>query len=395
MRVTRIRSIAIGVAWTSLSCLAWGQNLLCNGGFESPQFPANLTQGDVPCWQTTSSQGIEVQNKKAGYALGVIGSQYVELDVATNSDIYQDFPTVIGQRYRIRFWAANRIGSPRSAFRILWDGALLGTVARDASRTTFGAVVGEVVATKSVSRIGIAADGPSDGVGDLIDEVSVIPVPEAGSRMGWVYYLPHYADGGGWASTLALVNTSPYFAADVQYTIYGDNGAILDPLLNGTATLGPFASTSIESPRGALLRVGWVRVVSSEPLQSSLIFRSIQTGRLDLEATVLAREPTSEIVAPFDNATFVTGFAAANPGAAPLTLTFTFRESAGGAFTTVTKQLPANAHTSFAFNDQFAATAGKKGAVEIKATNAAGDPVQFVPLGLRFNSGGAFTTLPY
>lgn len=69
-------------------------------------------------------------------------------------------------------------------------------------------------------------------------------------------------------------NTSPNFAATVQYTVYGDDGTELDPLLNGAVTLGPTASTVIDSPQPPALRTGWVKVQSSEPLQATVIFRS-------------------------------------------------------------------------------------------------------------------------
>lgn len=396
-----MKLIFFAAALTTLACLAHGQNLICNGGFESPQFGGTYTVTDLPCWQTSGGQQIEVQSKGANAASGVLGNQYVELDVTTNSDIYQDIPTVIGQRYLIRFWVANRVGSPSSAFKVLWDGTLLGTVTRLATNTTFSRVFAEVVATKTVSRVAFAANGPSDSVGDLLDEVSVNPIPAVGSRLGWTYYIPHFTDGTGWESSLSLANTSPpgYFAANVEYTVYGDDGKVLDTKLNGTISLDPAASTTIPSPQAGTNRVGWVKVVSSEPLRASVVFRFITPGKTDLEATVLSRELTSQTVAPFDNSgVFITGFAALNPNAFPITLTFSFRDTAGVAIVTGRKTLLASAHASFPMNTEFPATSGKKGSVEIVATDAAGDPVNFAPLGLRFNfsnSGLAFTTLPY
>ncbi|MGJ5818611.1 hypothetical protein [Paludibaculum fermentans] len=390
-----MKIVVLGIMLAGLAGRIPAQNLICNGGFEAPQFGLSTTFTDIPCWHSTSGQKIEVQNKSAGYVQGVIGTQYVELDVNTNSDIYQDIATIPGQRYLIRFWGANRTGSSRSAFRLLWDDALLGTVTRDSGQTTFGRFVTEVVATKTVSRVALAADGPSDSLGDLVDEVSVTPIPAAGSRLGYAYYLPHFADGAEWGSSLSFGNSSPNFAATVQYTVYGDDGAILDPLLNGSLTLAPLASTVIESPRPAALRTGWVKVLSSEPLQAMVIFRSVVTGRLDLEATVLARELTTETVAPYDNVAFTTGLAAVNPGTTPLTLTFIFHGTAGGILATSTLPLGPNAHTSFAIPTKFPLVAERNGLVEIRATDAAGNPANFVPLGLRFTPGGAFTTLPY
>lgn len=383
--------------WLCLACsgVALGQNLLCNGGFELPQVTTNSAQIELPCWRTDGGQKMEVQRRAGNFVDGVIGNQYVELDVNSNSDIYQDIPTVVGQRYLVHVWVANRFDSVSSAFQFTWDGNLFATVQRSGEDLTFTRFSAEVVATKTVSRLSILAAGPSDSVGDLLDEVSVLPIASPGSRLGYTYYIPHYADGGGWASSLLLANTSPFFSATVEYTVLADNGTELDSRVNGTLILNVLGSTVIESPRPATLRTGWVRVASSEPLRASVIFRSILPGRFDLEATVLARELTTETVAPFDNTTFVTGFAAVNPNSFPITLTFSFRDAAGLVISTNFLSLAPGAHTSFAFGDQFASSRDRKGAVQIRATNGAGNPVDFLPLGLRFAPGGIFTTLPY
>lgn len=385
IRIILVGAIAAGAVW--------GQNLLCNSSFELPQITGDYAITDVPCWQTSGTQKIEVQRKSLGVVTNVIGTQYVELDNASNSDIYQDFATVPGQRYLVRLWIANRAPSTRSQFNIYWDGALLGTASR--TENSFVRAAAEVVATKTVSRIGLAAGGTSDGYGDLVDEVTVVPIPAAGSRAGYTYYLPHYAHGGGWASSILVVNTSPtgFFSTTVEKTQFNDAGVEVGA--RQTVTLDPAGSTVLETTPPAELQTGWVRLVSTEPLETAIIFRNIVPGRFDLEATVPAREATTATTAPFDNAAFTTGFAAANPSSTPVTLTFAFRETNGLIFSTVTLPIGPYGHTAFAFGDKFPQTAGKKGSVLISATDAAGNPAQFVPLGLRFTAGGAFTTLPY
>ena len=235
--------------WAGLAGAAWGQNLLCNGGFESPQVGADSTMTDVPCWQTSGGQKIELQRKSAQYASGTIGNQHVELDVNTNSDIYQDVATVPGQRYLVRFRMANRTGSPRSAYRILWDGAATGTALRNSTETTFVAVTAEVVATKTVSRIGFAADGPSDGVGDLLDDVTLVPIPAAGSRLGYTLLLSptmRMAADGSPVSPSSIPRLPGYFAAPrLKRRFFGDDGTELEA--RQTITLSPAGSTMIES----------------------------------------------------------------------------------------------------------------------------------------------------
>jgi hypothetical protein len=380
-----MKSTVLWLFLAGFTGLASGQNLICNGGFESPAAVGDYLVTDVPCWQTTTNQKIELQGKSLGGATNVQGNQYVELDVASNSDIYQDIPTEPGKRYLVRFWMANRSGSPRSAYKLLWDGAVVGSALRAAGETAFIRVNAEVVATKTVSRVTLAADGPSDGVGDLIDEVSVVPIPFAGSRLGYNYYIPHFADGDTWVSTISLSSTSPlgFFSNNIEYTVYGDDGKELDARLNRVLTLNPAGSVTVDSPRPAALRAGWVKITSSEPLAASVIFRNIIPGRFDLEATVPAREPTTVTVAPFDNTDFTTGFAVANPVLIPITLSFTFVDSGGTLISTETLPLGARAHTSFALGSKFSRTANKKGQVRIAASDASGNPALFVPLGLR------------
>jgi hypothetical protein len=373
---------------------ALAQNLVCNGGFELPVV-ADFAPTDVPCWQTSGGQKIEIQNKATGAAFGTLGQQHVELDVNSDSDIYQDIPTVVGQRYRIRFYIANRVGSSSSAYRVLWDDALLGTALRAQDQTTFIRITSEVVATKTVSRIGFQANGPSDSIGDLIDEVTVMPIPAVGSDLGYTYYLPHYAHGGQWTSDISLVNTSPpgYFAASVQKTVYRGDGTILEA--TQSLTLNPAGSTTLRSPVPPVLSTGWVKIVSSEPLILSIVFRQVIAGRIDQDASVLSREPTTRIVGPYDNTDFTTGFAVANPTAFPMLLNFSFRNAAGAEIGNGVQSLRAQGHTAFTLPDAFTATARTKGSVIITGTYADGTPAPFLPLGLRFSPTGAFTTLPY
>lgn len=383
------------LAFLPCAATAWSQNLVCNGGFESPAFTATSTRTTLPCWHSNTGQPIEVQTRAAGYATGTLGNQHLELDVDSNSGIYQDVPTVAGQRYRILFWVANRSGSPGSRVRIAWNGVEVSEAARSADQTGFVAIFSEVVATGPVSRLGFNAAGPSDGVGDLLDEVSLVPVPSAGSLLGYTYYIPHFADGDGWKSDILIANASIAFGTAVEYTVIGDDGAEVAANLKGSFTLDVRRSRVIESPGSPVLRTGWVKIRSAEPINASVIFRQSAAGRPDYEATVLAREPIKRAVAPFDNSgSFITGFAVMNPGASTLQITMRYYDDSG-TLATDTVTLQPNAHTAFALTDRVTASRGKRGLIEMTGADASGNPMDFVPLGLRFIGGGAFTTLPY
>ena len=387
-----MRLVLMSAALFAVALAAPGQNLIQNGSFESPQlneageFGANTA---VPGWTPTGSTVLEVHRLLEGSERAQDGSQWVELDVDQNTTIHQDATTVPGQRYLIRFLAANRVGSPSSRIDVLWNGDMAG--AADTTSTGFQRFTMEVVATGEVSRLALRAGGPSDSVGDLLDRVELLPIPAAGSNLGYNYYLAQYADGGAWETTLSFVTG---VRADVAYTAYDSNGDQHEGL-TGSFTLDPLVNRTVVGAGGEETQVGWIRVSSSEPITVSAIYRQRIDGRPDQEASVLSREPTPEVVVPFfEGVGFATGVAVANPNDRPLTLNVTANLPGGGRVMRVL-MLGARGHSAFVLNEFLLGAAGSNGTLEIDATFDNGLPAPFVLLGLRAQDSGAFATLPY
>jgi hypothetical protein len=118
-----------------------------------------------------------------------------------------------------------------------------------------------------------------------------------------ILYFPHFADGGSaaqrWQTTFLLYNTNTRLAADIQLSLYADDGKPLS--LNfgsgskavhelripprGVAELrSTMASTSIVS--------GSAVMIASTPVQGTLLFRAIEQGVHKVELSAAATPPT-------------------------------------------------------------------------------------------------------
>lgn len=177
-----------GISWLLGGCLllagpADAQNLLTNGSFETPVFPAN-TQGwpgsSIPGW--TSTDGFEVWNRAQGP--GADGDQYLELDVLTCTTISQTIATSAAANYVVSLAFGARDLVADNQIEVLWNGALIGTASADGStqygdtawtRYTFPAQAGGA----GSSVLQIRNVDVCDGLGSMVDDVSVVQVGAA------------------------------------------------------------------------------------------------------------------------------------------------------------------------------------------------------------------------
>ncbi len=97
------------------NCVASGNELIINGGFEDPvlnnpnyqMFPTGILG-----WSVESGAGIEVQRNAAGAPHS--GAQHVELDSDNSTTMFQTLTTVAGQKYRLSFWHSPRPNRPNN-----------------------------------------------------------------------------------------------------------------------------------------------------------------------------------------------------------------------------------------------------------------------------------------
>ncbi|MCC6389413.1 MAG: hypothetical protein IT167_02325, partial [Bryobacterales bacterium] len=140
-----------------------------------------------------------------------------------------------------------------------------------------------------------------------------------------------------------------------------------------------------------LLSQGWAELTSTRLVSGLGVFRQRVEGRPDQEAAVSATAPSNHFVLPFDNTqSFVSSMALVNTnGAQSRAIAASPRAEDGSPLLGDSVNLPPLGHNAFVMAERFPSMAGLRGSVDF--TSPAAD---FSALGLRFNPGGAFTSLP-
>lgn len=219
--------------------------------------------------------------------------------------------------------------------------------------------------------------------------------------------LAHIADGGGWSTTVILVNTDTVPASftlqlkltntqDGTPTVPSLGGLGKQSIVTGAIPVGG-SQTIITDGSAPVLSWGWARVSSQQSVSGTAIFRQAQpaTSAVPFQEAAVPLLPagSAALLFPFDNNPgFVTGIALSVPDATSATtvteLQFT---QAGQSLTDATKDtlaaLPAQGHTAFALPVDSTVAANLRGVAEFDSLGA---PVY--GLGIRFNK-AAFTSV--
>jgi len=222
--------------------------------------------------------------------------------------------------------------------------------------------------------------------------------------------LPHWAVGGGWESSIELLNTNDV-PAEATVRFYDGTGKQSALPLSSPDDPRPVDSLSFTAPSGFPLTrvmsplstfrvdsqaigavrptVGAAQLTGDAGVDAFIRFRYLPTMQ---EAVVpLETRKTASYVLAFDNTErFLTGIAIANGEAAPAIIRVNVRDDSGAAIQTNTISLPSLGHFSFVVSDLFADAANKRGTVECE-TPAGG---RISVSGLRFSPRRTFTTIP-
>jgi len=267
-----------------------------------------------------------------------------------------------------------------------------------------GTVEFDTPASGRISVLGLRANPIPNTSGFAVTSLPVLAgVAPSGGVMSQI------VSGGGWQTTLTLVNTG-VAAATANVNFFGDSGVALSLPLNfpqtGASTTAGSVSQSI--PAGGSLIIAVEDTGSATSTEGSAvlsttgniggfaIFRFNPTGQ---EAAVPAQAVNaSAYVLAFDNTgSLSTGLAIANVASQAASVNVVLRNDAGAQIGTGLINLPAHGHTSFMLTDTsnggWAFTAGVRGTVEF-VTPAGG---QIAPLGLRVATipgGFTITTIP-
>jgi hypothetical protein len=208
--------------------------------------------------------------------------------------------------------------------------------------------------------------------------------------------VPQVADGGGWDTTIILVNTDSEPAPFTLRLWQPDGEPLLLPLegIGGVSQYSdtiPVGGTRIlqTAGRDPAVSAGWAEVIAERSIGATVIFRQHRAGS-DSEATVVPIPPLDGgFRLPFDNADGVlTGLAVANTGPSPTTLTLDFRDENGMEIVSGSLTLPSHNHRAFMLGEMFPQIRDRRGVARISSTSSG-----LSALGLRFNPTGSFTSI--
>lgn len=173
-------------------------NLLVNGSFENngsnmyANYGSWQTYTSITGWTNTGYVEIQDNGLYGAATVAADGSKWLELDSYASYSISQAFGAVAGQSYTLSFDYAGRPDAP------IYDDAMLVSV--NGVTTTFNTtastpgqplnwLTGSFTFTSNgADVISFTAQGPSDGLGMLLDDVAVntpvVPEPTSLGLMG-------------------------------------------------------------------------------------------------------------------------------------------------------------------------------------------------------------------
>jgi hypothetical protein len=213
--------------------------------------------------------------------------------------------------------------------------------------------------------------------------------------------IPQVADGGEFRTAITLVNNEAT-AANVRLRFWQDDvtaGATRPWTVAFTTgenpdnlTIAPGTSITLETNGASpTVRAGWAEVVTDQWVTGFAVFRQSVPGKSAQEAAVPVNTATPlRYFMPFDNTGgFTTSIALANlSDSTAAQVNFTFRDGQGLRLLQVAlPELPVQGHRAFRVIDLWPEMDGKRGTLEISSLSG-----EVTALGLRFSSGGAFTS---
>jgi Phosphate-induced protein 1 conserved region/Bacterial Ig-like domain (group 3) len=217
--------------------------------------------------------------------------------------------------------------------------------------------------------------------------------------------LSHLTSGGGWETSIAVVNLGPASTA-MSLNFFGDSGSPLAlPITYPPSAAAPANVTSVNQtlgsnamllldtnpPAGVPLSEGWANLSSSGDVNAYEIFHYGPSGQEAVVPLQATGGPSYLMI--YDNTSLVntlgTGVAIADGASQTAAVPFVFNDDAGTQIASGSISVPALGHTAFTLSDQYPATAGKRGTL-LFTTPPQG---QISVLGIRAN-GDSFTTIP-
>jgi len=226
------------------------------------------------------------------------------------------------------------------------------------------------------------------------------------------YFFAQLADGGGWQSTITLVNPTQTSVSGRLQFFDSVGRPLLMPVSRTGGRPGDVAFVVLSAPGksifvvqtsgdAAQLKQGYASFTFDEApgpgVALLLNFRQRVPGRADFEAVTSALPGTKlSFGMPFDNsAGFSTAVALVNTDSIVGDYVFAFYDESGLRFATSFVGLNSLEHAAFSLPDLFPLTAGRRGYFEVLQSPLSGAVISdLVLLVLRFNPSGPFTSIP-
>ena len=228
-----------------------------------------------------------------------------------------------------------------------------------------------------------------------IEPIDTANLPAAGTTAT----ISQIADGGGWETTIILVNTGSTPApVSLRFTQpFGIPWALQVAGTDGISEYSdviPAGGSRIIDTAGLspVLSQGWGQVITTGSVAGTAIFRQQLSSVRDAEGAVpLSLSGMQQFVLPFDNTQgFVTAIALANEDPSQATaVSVTLRDLNGVILGNGTVNLTPLGRSAFVLPSQFTETANVQGVAEFSSPN-----VDLSALGLRYNPIGSFTSIP-
>jgi hypothetical protein len=212
--------------------------------------------------------------------------------------------------------------------------------------------------------------------------------------------IPQIVDGGGWQTTIVLINTSSN-PAQANMTFYQETGGgatapWIPFFIDATTTQFTLAGgeTVIIHTAGTATTttVGWASIQGDIPVGVYAIFSQTAPGLPNQDGSALASAASSGVLVPYDNTHgFVTAIAIANTGATPVIINVGLKNtfSAGLVPSPMPITLPPLGHTSFNMPQQYLPTSNQIGTAEFSTSGGS-----ISVLALRFDPTGSFASTP-
>ena len=184
---------------------------------------------------------------------------------------------------------------------------------------------------------------------------------------------PQVAAGGGYRTLIVGVNTGSVSAA-VNVSFTGSDGNPIRVMIEGETgnsfnlSIPPMGTARLETAALGGILTGYAKLLSSIPVSGSALFKLLSGDKIITEAGVGLSKPAKSFTIYVDNLNNArSGYAVANTGTAPATLTLTLRDAGGSPRETRQITLPARQHIAeFAF-ERFPTNAppGFEGSIEV------------------------------